>query len=411
MSSNAREAGGWAPGEGRVLATLVVVQLVAVVDFTILLPLGPDLIAPLSIAPSHLPLLVAAGTLSAALAGLTGGCWRQRLSRRSAMTALLLALAAAGLLASSAAQWPTLLLARLVSGAAAGQAMALSLAALSDHIAEERRGRAVGTLMAANGFAAIGGVPLGLWLAARFGWQAPFWMIAGAAACAAALTARSLPATSPQAPAAEPSGPPAAGRPTSQTFVLTFVVTAASFLLNPNLSTFIQKNLAYPREHLAGLYAVAGLAALVASQVSGRAVDRVGSFWVGLVAVLVTSVVVLALLVVDAGVPVGLAFVLLLCGLQSRNVSTRALATRVPLPEDRARFMSRLSGAQHLGAATGALGSAMLLGTHADGRLDGMPRLALLSLTLSLASLPLLAAVQREVDRARSGAQAAPAQP
>ncbi len=396
-SAAADEAPGTG-GERRLLAVLVLIQLVTVVDFTLLLPLGPDLAAPLGLETARLPLLVAAGTAAAAAAGLLGGGWLERAPRRRAMVGLLLALAVAAGVAAAAGGWRTLLAARLGAGAAGGQAMALSLVVLSDAVPAARRGRAVGALMAANGLAAIGGVPLGLWMAEHLGWRAPFGMVALGAAIAATLASGALPSGAGRRVHGSALAP-LAHRDTRRALALTALVAASSFLLNPNLSAFVQHNLGFPRERLSGLYALAGGVALLSTQLTGRAVDRWGSLAAGAGAAALFAAVVLGVVVGQGRVPVAVGFVLLLSSLQSRNVSVRALATRVPRPEERGRFMSLLSASQQLGAAAGALGSAALLGTAPDGRLVGMPVVGLLAVGMALGSLPLMAVVQRAVGQ------------
>jgi predicted MFS family arabinose efflux permease len=178
---------------------------------------------------------------------------------------------------------------------------------------------------------------------------------------------------------------------------LVFVVTASSFLLNPNLSAFVQHNLGFPREHLAGLYAVAGAVALVTTQLTGWAVDRFGALRVGALAASVFCAVVLGVVVAEGALDVRLGFIVLLASLQARNVSVRALATRVPPPQERGRFMSLWSAAQQLGAAAGALVSAVMLSADPSGRLIGLPRVGLFSVLLTLGALPRLAAVHRSV--------------
>lgn len=399
------------PGERRLLATLAAVQLVVVMDFTMMLPLGPDLVAPLGIDVASLPLLVGAQTGAAALAGILGGSWLERAPRRRAMVGLLLALLVAELVATQASDGATMLLARLLAGAAAGQLGALGLVVLSESIPEARRGRATGAVMAANALAAVAGVPLGLWLSGAFGWQAPFLWLAATAATAAALAGSGVPVTdvtrrttSTNIISISDALAPLSRPNERRALLLTFLLVLSAFLLNPNLSAFVQHNLGLPRERLPVLYGVAGAVALVVVQLVGRAVDHWGALRVGAGAVAVFVAVVLSFLVLEAGVPVGLGFVLLLCSLQSRNVALRTLSTRVPRPAERGRFMSLFSSAQQLGSAGGALCSAALISTGADGRLLGMPGLGLLSVALALCTLPLLAAVERgTLDQPREG--------
>lgn len=360
-----------------------------------LLPLGPDLVEPLGMRTDELPILVGAGTTSAALAGVFGGGWLERAPRRGTLVGLLGVLVVAQLLAASATGWPMMLVARLLSGAAGGQAGALGLVMLSDEVPDARRGRAIGSLMAANGLAAILGVPLALWSAQHLGWQAPFLLVAAGALVAGGLAAGLLPTMRRPGPVEGSRLAPLASGRAVGALGLTVLVVASSFLINPNLSAFLQFNLGLPREDMPWMYGLAGSFALVATQLTGRAVDRWGSARVGAVAALVYVGVVLTLVVGEGGIPVMLGFILLLSSLQSRNVSVRSLATRAPRPEQRGRFMSLLSTSQQLGAAAGAGVSSLMLTTQADGRLEGMPAVGLLSVGLVVGMLPLLVWVER----------------
>lgn len=383
---------GLTPGERRLLAVLAAVQLVVVLDFTLLLSMGPDLVGPLGLRTDQLPLLVGAHTGAAALAGLLGGRWLEGLPRRAGLGGLLLALALAELWATRAVGLGSLLAARVLAGACGGQAGALGLVLLSEGVAERRRGRAVGAVMVANGAAAILGVPALLGVSQAAGWAAPFVGLAVMVAGVAGGVAWALPPGGPGPRAAGPS--PLWRGPVRGALLVNLLLVASAFLITANLSAFVQHNVGLPREALPGLYATAGLVALGVVQGAGRAVDRFGSLRVGVVAVGAFAAVVLAFVVWEGGIPATLGFVVLLSAVQSRNVAVRALATRVPREGERGRFMSLHSAAQQLGAAAGALGSAALLETGAGGRLEGLGAVGLLSVGLSALTLPLLGWVE-----------------
>jgi predicted MFS family arabinose efflux permease len=187
-------------------------------------------------------------------------------------------------------------------------------------------------------------------------------------------------------------------------YLLIFCIVAASFLLTPNLSAFVQFNLGYPRTSIPGLYAVAGGVTIVTMRLVGRLVDRHGAFGIGSVAALGFMAVVVAYLVLpEARLPVALGFVVLLVSLTSRNIAVRTLTTQVPGPHERARFLSLQSSVHHSAAAMGATLSALLLGTAASGALLGMPRLGLMAIALTLAVPPLLWVLQGKVDARGEG--------
>ena len=94
----------------------------------------------------------------------------------------------------------------------------------------------------------------------------------------------------------------------------------------------------------------------------------------------------------------------------TRIVALNALTSRVPAPEERARFMSMQSAVQHLASALGAGASAWLLHERPDHSLDGMPTLALGAIALSLLLPFLVASLSRRIQaRVQAAPQPQPA--
>jgi predicted MFS family arabinose efflux permease len=185
----------------------------------------------------------------------------------------------------------------------------------------------------------------------------------------------------------------------------------SGFAIVPNIAAFLQLNLGYPRARLGILYMAGGAVTFATMRLAGRLVDRAGATVVAAGATLL----LLAVLGVGyawppAGVPVLPVFVGFMVANSSRNVALNTLASRVPAPSERARFMSAQSAVQHLSAALGAGLSARLL-SEEGGRLVGMTRLAIFSAALASALPVLVARVAaglrtREAARARAAAPA-----
>jgi predicted MFS family arabinose efflux permease len=182
---------------------------------------------------------------------------------------------------------------------------------------------------------------------------------------------------------------------------------ASGFAIVPNIASWLQFNLGFPRERLGVMYMAGGAVAFFTLRLAGRMVDRFGAA--------VTSAVGTALFLAalaagfgwpPAGVPILPLFVLFMVGNSTRNVSVSALSTRVPAPEERARFLSAQSAVQHLSAAAGAALSTRLLTVLPDGRLAGMRGLVVVCIALSLALPFLVARVGRRLRAA--GASTAP---
>ena len=83
-----------------------------------------------------------------------------------------------------------------------------------------------------------------------------------------------------------------------------------------------------------------------------------------------------------------------------RGVPLNTLASRVPPPAQRARFMSAQNAVQHIASAAGALAASALLSADSSGKLYGMTQVTLAALAVSL-FVPLLAGVVERGVRER----------
>src|SRR5438309_11273472 len=167
--------------ERPLLLLLAAVQFTHIVDFMILMPLGPQLMRELHIGPGHFSALVAAYTISSGVVGLLAAPYIDRFDRRKL---LLFAYAGftAGTLACALSQNATALLAaRALSGAFGGLSISMVMAIVGDVVPTERRAAAIGIVMTAFSAAAAVGIPFGLQLAQRLRWEAPFFVLAGIA--------------------------------------------------------------------------------------------------------------------------------------------------------------------------------------------------------------------------------------
>src|SRR5438874_13309025 len=122
-----------------ILLLLAGVQFTHIVDFMILMPLGPQLMRELSIGPGQFSALVAAYTISSGAVGLLAAPFIDRFDRR---LVLLVAYAGFTLGTFACALSPNataLLAARAISGAFGGCSTAIIMAIIADVVPPERR--------------------------------------------------------------------------------------------------------------------------------------------------------------------------------------------------------------------------------------------------------------------------------
>lgn len=395
------------PSERAIVSLIGAVQFVNVLEFMMVMPLGPYLGPALGIPLSHLGLLGSSYAAAAAISGALGAVFLDRFDRRSALAVALLGLVLGTAAGGLATGMGTMVAARVLAGLFGGPATSLSISALTDVVPTERRGRALGAVMGAFSVASVFGVPTGLYLAEHGGWRMPFLGVAAMGLVIGALSVVLLPPLrghlqQAQAPGHHKSSPfEIMRRPESMLALLTCAtVMLTSFSLVPNIAPYLQKNCGMPLSHLPRLYALGGVFSFISMRLLGRMVDRFGAPRVAAFGTLVlVADQALAFLPGRSLIPLPVAFVIFMIAQAARAVSLNTTTTRVPHPDERARYQSIQSTVQHLGSALGASLGTMLLSEAPDGRLLGMTQLTAVAIVLALLLPPLLALIHDRLQR------------
>jgi predicted MFS family arabinose efflux permease len=399
--------------ERRLLLLVGAVQFVNVLDFMMVMPLGPDFAAALGIPVARLGIVGGSYTVAAAAAGLAGAFFLDRFDRRPALGLALLGLVVGTAAGGFARGLASMVASRLVAGFFGGPATSLALAIVADEVPPERRGRALGAVMGAFSVASVLGVPLGLELARRWGWRLPFFSVAGIGLIVACGAVALLPPLTRHLDGRSVAAVPRMRdllRRSPVRLALAAVASAfmASFVLIPNFSAYLQFNCGFPREKLGQLYLAGGAVTFFTMRGTGALVDRHGAPRVAAAATVLHLGVLALLGFVLPGAPVPLVyagFIGFMLANSTRNVSTGALTSRVPSPGERARYMSLQSATQHLAASAGALLSSALLRSE-GGLLVGMERATGLAMLLALLQPILLFRLAPLLARGGYGRQA-----
>lgn len=388
------------------------VQFVNILDFMMVVPLGPEFSDALGVPVSAIGYVSGMYTVSAAAAGVIASFFLDRFDRRLALSVCLLGLVIGTAAGGFAVDMNTLVATRLLAGAFGGPATSLVYSIVADVVPAERRGRAMGSVMGAFAAASVIGVPLGLELARYGSWQTPFFAVAGLGLVLTALAFVLLPPLTGHLSAKGP-GEPALGlryllskRTVQYSYLMTAVTMMGGFIIIPNIPGFVVQNLGYPREKLSLLYFFGGIVSFITTRSAGHFVDRFGSFRVGLIAsISLTALIIFGFGLPNPPLPVMFTFVGFMLVMGLRNVSYNTLTSKVPTPQTRARFMSIQSAVQHFAAAAGAILSARMLSEDADQKLVGMPAVAGIGVLLALALPPLLRTVELKVGKGPLGGE------
>lgn len=394
---------GLGVSERFMLLLVSAVQFVNILDFMIVMPLGPDFARDLGIPISQLGLIGGSYTAAAAISGALGSKFLDRFDRRDALAVTMFGLVLGTVSAGFAWNLPTLMLARVVAGAFGGPATSVALSVIADIVPPARRGRALGIVMGAFAVASVFGVPFGLELARLGGWRMPFFAVAAMGLVVAGGAIFKMPALKLHFAHTEPRSRIFTFlREPSVTFSLcaTLSVMLSTFSVIPNMSAYIQHNRGYPREHLGALYLVGGSVSYVAMRAAGAYIDKFGASLLASVGTVLLVATLAAQFVYEwSALPVMAMFATLMTAMALRNVSLNTTSSRVPRPHERARFMSLQSAVQHVGAAIGAMLSSSLLEELPDKRLSGMPVVATFSIAMAFGLPLLLRLVERQLQQ------------
>ena len=374
-------------------------QLVLQLDFTMVLPLGPDLGKELGIPISKLGLIGGSYTAAVAVVGVAGAFFLDRFDRRRALavalTGLVVGTAACGL----ATGLGSLLAARILAGMFGGIAETLLYTLVTDAVPPERRGRAIGAILSSLSVTSVLGVPAGLELARVGGWRAPFFTLAALGAVIIVAVISMLPPQEAHLSVQPTPFRELLSRPVVRIGLFGATLgTVAQYMLVPNLSAYVQFNRGYPRDQLGLIYMVGGMFVFCTTRLVGWLIDRYGAPQVALFgATLFAAVLIFGFIYPVDAIPLLVVFVAFMISSGFRLIPIQVLLSRIPGPRERARFMSLDSAVDSLASSTGATLGTQILSERTDGSLAGIDELAWLAIAMTFVFIGFTYLIERRV--------------
>ncbi len=363
--------------EGWLLFILAVVQFTHIIDFVIMMPLGPQLMRIFEINPKQFGLLVSAYTFAAAFSGIISTFFIDKFDRKNALLVLYVGFIVGTFCCAIAPTYEFLLLARVLAGAFGGVIGALVFSIIGDVIPEERRGSATGKVMAAFSAASIIGIPVGLYLASISSWHAPFLGLAGLSVLVLLIAFKFLPSMKGHLTNTVNSNPVEVvftilrNKNLLWALALMVMLTLAGFTVVPFISPYMVGNIGFAETELALIYLCGGLASVVTSQMAGRLADKYGKQRIFIYTALF-SIIPILLVTNMPRVPHYLALIItttFFIGFGARFVPAVSLVTSSVEKRLRGSFMSFQSSVQQLAAGLSAFLSGLIVQKTATGEL------------------------------------------
>jgi MFS transporter, DHA1 family, inner membrane transport protein len=392
--------------ERLILILLAAVNFTHIMDFMIMMPLGPQFMTLFQISPQQFSFAVSAYALTAGVSGFVAAFFVDRYDRKT-----VLMFAYAGFLAGTfacalAPTYYALVGARVLAGFFGGMIGAQVLSIVGDSIPYERRAQAMGIVMTAFSFASVAGVPVGLWLATRYSWHAPFLLIGflGLAILAAIfyympgyrkhLEGLSGTKQSPLHVLTDIWASPNQRR----ALTLTSTLMVGHFSIIPFITPYLVGNVGYSQADIFLVYLVGGVATLISAPLIGRFADKHGKYPIFALFALLSIVPVWLITNLWPMPAWGVLSIsaLFFVFVSGRMIPVQAMVSNVVSPQQRGGFMSINSSVQQLGTGLASLMSGAIVVKTTGDRLLHYDWVGYISIALILACLYLASRVKAE---------------
>ncbi len=381
--------------ESRVLFLLAAINFTHILDFMIMMPLGNYLIPSFSLSASQFTILVSAYAFSAGTSSFLAAFYANKFDRKKilirAYSGFLLGTLACGL----APGYEYLLLARVTAGVFGGLLAAQVISIIADLIPFERRGAAMGRVMAAFAVASTIGVPFALLLANMISWHAPFILVAVLGIALLPFLHRDIP---PMSAHIEEAREASSGqvmfdvlKDPKQRLALLFsgLMFMGHFMIIPFINPYLEFNMGFDKRLTPMVYLFGGICAFFSARIIGSLSDKYGK-WKTYIICLLAS---LPLVVLITHLPqVHIAWVVLVFCIwftvaTGRGVTASTLITNVVSPKFRGSFQSFNSFMQQLGTGMASLVAGWVVVKNPDGKLDHYSVLGFFSIGILLLTL------------------------
>lgn len=376
------------------LLTLAGIQFTHILDFMIMMPLGPQFRELFRISDAQFGLLVSAYTLAAGLSGLMASTYIDRFGRKRLLLGLYALFGVATLACGLAPTYAILMAARIAAGLFGGVLSAMCQTIVADVIPFERRGRAMGIVMTSFSVSTVAGVPLGLFLAAHFSWHAPFFGIAVLCGVLAAMAAATMPPLESHLQG-EPHSPwrglaqVLAERNHQLAFLFTGLLMFAGFTVIPYITLYLTANAGMRADQIPFIYLCGGVVTLFSARLFGRLTDSHGKVRTFRWLAVVNTVPMLAVTLVG-GLPLAAVLVattLLFMFQSGRMIPGMAIVSSAAQPRLRGTFMTLNAAVQSAAMGLASFIGGQLIGRNGQGEVTQYWLAALVGVVASLGAV------------------------
>jgi DHA1 family inner membrane transport protein len=349
------------------VANLFLLLFLGLADNQTLAALLPVLVRAFHVSIEVAGLLIVAYSAAAALAGFVTGALSDHYGRRLFLLGGAAVFALASWMASTTHTYSELMIARAVTGAAAGTISTCSMAYAGDYFDYAVRGKAIGFISVAYFAAPIVGVPAGAQIASHFGWRTTFVFFA-ALAClvvCSSLTLKKDRIGARQAPHKLRRSAAAfrsfLGRRDLLAGVgIAFLVSGGLVGFMTYIGEWLNTRFGLTTQGIGWVFMLAGAVAVIGAPLGGMLSDRLGKRSIAIGGCIIMAVAVAAMPFFPWGFLLLVIFGLTSLGAALRQGPLTALMTELIPDTQRGSFMAARGVSSQAGIGTAAFLGGML---------------------------------------------------
>lgn len=368
--------------EKLLLFILACINFTHIIDFMIMMPLGPQLMQIFDISPRQFGFVVSAYGLSAGVSGFLSAFFVDNYDRKKVVLFAYTGFVVGTLACAFAPTYEILILTRTIAGTFGGLIGAQVLSIVADTFEYERRATAMGFITTAFSLAAVVGIPAGLFLASKFGWHSPFVILGSLGIIVIFLIYRFVPQLDKHLHNRHPKQSPFAvitdiTRNPNQlrALLLSIVIMLGHFSIIPYISPTLVANVGYSQDNIFLIYLVGGLCTIFSAPLVGKLADRKGKIPVFITFAILSMIPIFLITNMFSGVLWG---VLLISAIffvfsNGRLIPTQAIISGVVSPQQRGSFMAINSSVQLFAQAIATNIGGFIIHKTPSGYLENYP--------------------------------------
>lgn len=386
-------------GEKLILIVLAGLNFTHILDFMVMMPLAPQIKRAFDVGSTEWSIIISSYSFAAFISGLLSIFFIDRINRKKLLLITYVGFLIGTLAVGLSHTYHILIATRFATGIFGGLINALILSIVTDLVPYERRGAAMGIIMTGFSAAAALGVPIGNYFGVKFGWNFPFFLIAGLGVLLFTLVLWQLPSIEPKANKKVAFWEPVRvvisifkDKDQFRALFFMMIVIIGHFSIIPFLSPYMVSNVGFEEIQLSYIYFLGGMFTFVANPIIGKIVDRVGK-QKGYVVFLLISLIPVFLITHLGVTPIWVVLVyttMFFVFVGGRFIPATAVVISAAKPDQRGIFMSVRSSVMQLSSGFAAFIAGVIVSEDAAGTVIGYDMVGYLSIILGLLTIPLI---------------------